>query len=77
MQENKQVVEIDCLGDVCPIPIMKIQQNLSRIKEGTAHMLVTDHSCTLTSVAGFCKNHKLNYNSTEVQNGVWEIIISR
>ncbi len=74
---SENIQTLDCLGDICPIPIMKLQVNLKQIQNGQKYMLVTDHSCTLTSVADFCKKHHFTYDSTEVMNGVWEIIISK
>ncbi len=75
--DNEDLVKIDCLGEACPIPIIKIQKKLDQIKNGETFMLVTDHSCTLSSVSDFCKKHKLNCNPTEVINGVWEIVVSK
>lgn len=70
------VVKIDCLGDICPVPIIKLKNHLNNIQMGKPYMLVTDHSCTLKSVRDFCNNHKLYCESDEIINGVWEIIIS-
>ncbi len=77
MQNLDDIIKIDCMGDICPIPIMRIQSKLSQIQNGITYMLITDHSCALTSVEDFCKEHKLTCLPTEVMNGVWEIIISK
>ncbi len=76
MSEQHTIETLDCLGDICPVPIMKLNSKLSQIKGGKTYMLVTDHSCALKSVSDFCKIHKLNQTATEVLNGVWEIVIS-
>lgn len=67
--------KIDCLGDVCPVPIVRLQQKLPEIKKGIPVLLVTDHSCTRQSVDDFCKLHNLRHQEDEVINGVWEIMI--
>ncbi len=77
MSKSIKIKKIDCLGDICPIPIMKLSKNLKHIEDGEACMLITDHSCTLTSVTDFCKNHKLMLSADEVMNGVWEITINK
>ncbi len=77
MLTDNSINKIDCLGEICPIPIIKIQKKLNEIKNGETYMLITDHSCTLTSVNDFCKKHILSCNATEVINGVWEIVISK
>ena len=41
---------IDCFGDICPVPILKIEKKLREIKTGEEFYLVTDHSCTIESV---------------------------
>jgi TusA-related sulfurtransferase len=40
-------------------------------------LLVTDHSCVHKSIGEFCQARKLSFLSEEVQNGVWELYISR
>lgn len=67
--------KLNCLGDMCPIPIMRLQKELPAIRRGQAVMLVTDHSCTLRSVMDFCRAHDLKATDEEVLNGVWEITI--
>ena len=48
------MTEIDCLGDMCPIPIMKLKQCDSLTRKGDQVMLVTDHSCVLESITDYC-----------------------
>lgn len=69
------MIKIDCLGDYCPIPILKIKEHLKNIPEGEAFMVVTDHSCVFQSIQEYCKKTKLKINVDEVINGVWEITI--
>lgn len=66
---------IDCLGDYCPIPILKINKHLKEIPKGEAFMVVTDHSCVFQSIQEYCKKTKLEINVDEIINGVWEITI--
>jgi len=68
---------IDCLGEICPVPILKLQAVLKKIKEGEDYLLVTDHSCSVPSVQDFCRKYRLTCQVEEVMNGVWEIRISR
>jgi TusA-related sulfurtransferase len=37
---------IDCLGDMCPVPILKIQNELKKTKTGVSIKVITDHSCS-------------------------------
>lgn len=67
---------IDCLGEICPVPILKLQAVIDTIKAGEVYMIVTDHSCSCTSIRDFCKANHFHYEENEVINGVWEIVIA-
>ena len=68
--------KICCLGDVCPIPVMKLQKKIKDIKGGEKVVLVTDHSCSVTTLTEFCKAHHFTCHPIEVLSGVWEIEIA-
>lgn len=68
---------IDCLGQICPIPVLRLQKELASIQQGTEVLLITDHSCTCKSIKEFCSAKKLVCECDEVMNGVWEITIRR
>lgn len=68
--------KIDCLGEICPVPLIKLQKEMPYIKSGEKIMVVTDHSCTKQTLTEFCKTHNLELECQEVLNGVWEIYIS-
>lgn len=71
------MIKIDCFGDICPIPIIKIKKQLEITEIGESFMVVTDHSCVSASIEEFLKSSKTNYEIDEVMNGVWEIIITK
>lgn len=64
---------LDCFGDICPVPIIKIQGELKRSKSGDAFMVVTDHSCTIESIKGLKYEKPVDIHIEEVMNGVWEV----
>lgn len=67
---------IDCMGDMCPIPMIKIEKKLQSMKPGDDDfMVISDHSCTLTSIREkYFRNIK---KIDEVMIGVWEIILKK
>lgn len=69
--------KIDCLGEYCPIPILRIKEHLKKSSKGEPFMVVTDHSCVLQSIEDYCKKIKLDIDIDEVINGVWEITITK
>jgi tRNA 2-thiouridine synthesizing protein A len=68
---------IDCLGDMCPIPILKIQKELKKTKTGISIKVITDHSCVAESIKNHYSNKNHSFETYEVMNGVWEIIITK
>ena len=69
--------ELDCLGDMCPVPVMKLQQCANLKQSGDSVLLITDHSCVLESITNYCKAHKLSLAVVEPINGVWELTVTK
>lgn len=69
------MIEIDCLGEICPVPVMMLKKHQKAIREGEKVMLITDHSCAKTSIADYCRSFNMKCSIEEVINGVWEISI--
>lgn len=71
------MLELDCLGDMCPVPIMKLKQCDNLNKKGEQVRLITDHSCVLESVTNYCKGKGLSLTVVEPMNGIWEITVEK
>lgn len=67
--------ELDCLGDMCPIPIMKLKQCKTIKEKGGQLKLITDHSCVVESISHYCQAQKLQIDVVEPMNGIWELYI--
>ncbi|MBZ4655033.1 MAG: response regulator SirA [Peptococcaceae bacterium] len=69
--------ELDCLGEICPTPIIRLKQAMKTSGSGSKIKLITDHSCVQQSILDFLQktNHKIEIN--EVINGVWEIVVTK
>ena len=77
VKERTYIMEnINCLGDMCPLPLLKLQQCKELSKKGETIKLVTDHSCSVESITEFCQKNNLNIEITEPMNGIWELFIS-
>ena len=66
---------LDCLGDMCPLPLMKLMQYREQLDRGESVMIVTDHSCTCESLLNYCHKQDLPVAVLEPIPGVWEITI--
>lgn len=67
---------INCLGDMCPLPLLKLRQCKELTEKGQTVKLVTDHSCSVESITEFCQKNNLDIQITEPMNGIWELFIS-
>ncbi|SBW08387.1 conserved hypothetical protein [uncultured delta proteobacterium] len=70
------MVILDCLGEICPVPVMRLQKALKDNAGYENILLITDHSCVPKSIGEFCRAKKLGYVADEVINGVWELHIT-
>lgn len=71
-----EMIELDCLGDICPVPAIRLKETLKALPKGESILLVTDHSCVLNSIESICHSQSMACESNEVINGVWEISIT-
>ena len=71
------MITIDCLGDMCPIPVLKIQKELKKTKTGVSIKVITDHSCVAESIKSHFEGKDISFEFDEVMNGIWEIILKR
>lgn len=71
------MLKLDCFGDICPIPILKMQHELDILENGESFQMVVDHSCVIESLKDHLKKTKFIYEVDEVMNGVWEITITK
>lgn len=69
--------ELDCLGDMCPIPIMKLKQCKELKNPGDQLKLVTDHSCVVESISSYCRQKSMKLDVVEPMNGIWEMYIEK
>ena len=40
---------LDCLGEACPVPLMKTEKELEKLNVGDLLIVSIDHSCAITS----------------------------
>jgi len=69
--------KIDCFGDICPLPIIKMQNELEHLAAGESLQMVVDHSCVIESLKDHLGKTSFLYEVEEVMNGVWEITITK
>lgn len=68
---------IDSFGEMCPIPVLRIEEEIKTLEPGESFMIVVDHSCVVASIEDKYKDGKVRVAIDEVMNGVWEITVTR
>lgn len=67
--------ELNCLGDFCPVPALKVQVRLARLATGESLTVITDHSCAVENIKSIIKNQVTSFEVNEITNGIWEVIL--
>ena len=68
---------IDCLGEACPAPLMKVQKQCEKMAVGDVLIASIDHSCAMKNVPEWARNQGYNVEIEEVDDGEWEIVIEK
>ncbi|CAH2215430.1 sulfurtransferase TusA family protein [Tepidibacter aestuarii] len=71
------VREIDCLFEVCPIPILKAMKELKTMNPGDILVIHSDHSCVGISVQEWAEKNNYPVQVVEVEDGEWEVYIEK
>lgn len=70
-------VVIDCLGEACPVPLIKAQNELAKLNQGDVLIVQIDHSCAMKNLPEWANKDGHNVEVEEVEDGEWEVIIEK
>lgn len=70
-------VELDCLGEACPVPLVKAEKKLETLDSGDLLIVQVDHSCAMKNVPEWARKQGHNVEIEEVDDGEWEIFIEK
>ncbi len=70
-------VELDCLGEACPIPLVKTEKALEKLDIGDLLIVLIDHSCAMKNVPEWARKQGHNVEIEEVSDGEWECVIEK
>jgi len=68
---------LDCLGDMCPVPTLKLKKNLENMKHQEQIKIVVDHSCVVQSILSQYSTKNFSIETEEVISGIWEITLTK
>ena len=72
----KEVI-LDCLGEACPIPLVKSENAMKELSAGDVLIVQIDHSCAMKNVPAWARKEGHNVEIEEVDDGEWEVIIEK
>ncbi len=73
---SKEVV-LDCLGEACPVPLIKAEKELEKLESGDVLIVQIDHSCAMKNVPEWARKKGHEVELEEVDDGEWECIIEK
>jgi TusA-related sulfurtransferase len=68
---------LDCLGEACPVPLIRTQKALGDLAIGDVLVVEIDHSCAMKNIPEWASKEGHNYEIEEVSEGQWEIVIEK
>lgn len=71
------IINIDCIGDPCPIPLIKAEKKLLKLGVSDQICLETDHNCALNIVPEWARNKGFKVEIEETPYLEWKIYIKR
>ena len=69
--------KLDCIGEPCPLPLMKVEKEINKLKVGEELKIEVDHTCAMTNVPEWARKKGYRVESKEVSFGEWEITVTK
>ncbi|MFN2341175.1 MAG: sulfurtransferase TusA family protein [Halanaerobium sp.] len=71
------IIVIDCIGDPCPLPLIKAEKKLRKLNSGDQLCLETDHNCALNNVSEWARKKGYQVEVEEMPYLEWKIYIKK
>jgi TusA-related sulfurtransferase len=68
---------LDCLGEACPVPLVKAQKVIKDMAVGDVLIVNIDHSCAMKNIPDWAREAGYNVEVEEVGEGEWDIVIEK
>jgi len=69
--------ELDCMGEACPLPLMKAEKKIKDLASGDVLIVHIDHSCAMKNVPEWARSQGYNVEVDEVDDGEWDVVIEK
>lgn len=68
---------LDCMGEACPVPLIKTEKKMAELAVGDVLVVAIDHSCAMKNVPEWARKQGYQVEIDEVEDGEWELIIEK
>ncbi|MFW6000747.1 MAG: sulfurtransferase TusA family protein [Halanaerobium sp.] len=68
---------IDCIGDPCPLPLIKAEKKMRRLEFGQEICLLVDHNCAIYGIPEWARKNGYKVKVIETPHLEWEIYIEK
>lgn len=68
---------LDCMGEACPVPLMKTEKKMEELAVGDILIVSIDHSCAMKNVPEWARKQGHNVEIEEIDDGEWEVIVEK
>ena len=76
-KKKMKEITLDCLGEACPVPLMKTEKQINAMEVGDVLIVQIDHSCAMKNVPEWARTQGYNVEIDEVEDGEWEVVIEK
>jgi TusA-related sulfurtransferase len=70
-------INLDCLGEACPVPLIKTQKAMADMAVGDVIVVNIDHSCAMKNIPDWARSVGHAVEIEEVGEGEWNIVIEK
>lgn len=68
---------LDCLGEACPVPLVKAQKAMEDMAVNDVLIVNIDHSCAMKNIPDWARSAGHAVEIEEVGEGEWDIVIQK
>lgn len=69
--------ELNCLGEACPVPLIRVKKEMEKMEKGDVLLVHVDYACAMQNIPNWAKEEGHPVELVEVNNGEWDITITK
>ncbi|WP_027338806.1 sulfurtransferase TusA family protein [Halonatronum saccharophilum] len=66
-------IRLDLVGEICPIPLLKVRERLSKLKKGQRLIILTDQTVAIRNIMDLLEEKGYDFEVEEPKLGIWQI----